>query len=358
MRTRTSSSQATPAIALVEELQRRLVQRLEHIDRALGGRVGFAPVEWLRDGGRHGGGVRFEIADTGLFNRASANVSHVHYDDDDARPLRSATALSSIIHPASPRLPSLHLHISWTELRGASGPGAGSWRLMADLNPSIPHALDTARFKAALVEVMTRHVGADLTATALAEGERYFFIPALQRHRGVCHAYLERHATADADADLAFARAFGEAVIDVYIAILDDAAQEDVVVDDAMRSAQLGYHTAYLFQVLTLDRGTTSGLLVHNENDVGILGSLPGRIDRALLASWRDAALEPMRPLIDAIVAALPDAHPCPVDVAARARLAGVVRTFFKAHPEVLELQARGSIVPPTVRNHGVVSRQ
>jgi coproporphyrinogen III oxidase len=355
MRTRTSSSQATPAIALVEDLQRRLVQRLEAIDRVAGGVVGFAPVEWLRDGGRHGGGVRFEIADAGIFNRASANVSHVHYDDDDARPLRSATALSSIIHPAHPRLPSLHVHLSWTELRRSSEPGAGSWRLMADLNPSIPHAGDTARFKAALVDVMTRHVGADVAATALAEGDRYFFIPALQRHRGVCHAYLERHATSDADADLAFARAFGEAVIDVYAGLLEAALGEAVVVDDTMRQAQLAYHTAYLFQVLTLDRGTTSGLLVHDENDVGILGSLPGRVDRALLASWRDRAPEPMRPLVDDIVAALPDASPCPVDIAARARLAGVVRAFFRAHPGVLDLQARGSVVPPTVANHAVV---
>lgn len=353
MRTRTSSSSATPAIALVKDLQRRLVQRLEAIDRAAGGTVAFVSVEWLRDGGRHGGGVRFEIADVGLFNRASANVSHVHYDDDDTRPLRSATALSSIIHPAHPRLPSLHVHLSWTELRA----GTGSWRVMADLNPSIPHAGDTARFKAAVVDLMTRHVGADVAATALAEGDRYFFIPALQRHRGVCHAYLERHASADADADLTFARAFGEAVIDVYADIVADAVREGVDIDDGMRSAQLAYHTAYLFQVLTLDRGTTSGLLVHDENDVGILGSLPGRINRALLASWRDRAPEPMRPLVDDIVAALPDASPCPVDVAARARLAGVVRAFFKAHPDVLNLQARGSIVPPTVANHAVVSR-
>jgi coproporphyrinogen III oxidase len=349
MRTRSSSSQATPAIALVEDLQRRLVKCLEAVDGDHGGTVGFAPVEWLRDRGRHGGGIRFELADAGLFNRASANVSHVHYDDDATRPLRSATALSSIIHPASPRLPSLHVHLSWTELRS----GSGSWRLMADLNPSIPHAGDTARFKAALADVMTRYVGADVAATAFSEGDRYFFIPALQRHRGVCHAYLERHATADTDADLAFARAFGEAVIDVYVAILDDAAREDVVVDDEMRAAQLAYHTAYLFQVLTLDRGTTSGLLVHDENDVGILGSLPGRVDRGLLASWRDRAPEAMRPLVEAIVAALPEAHPCPVDVAARARLAGVVRAFFKANPAVLDLQARGSIVPMTVQNHG-----
>lgn len=352
MRSHTASPTATPAIALVENLQRRLVSRLESIDRAASGRVPFASVEWLRDGGRHGGGVRFEIADQGIFNRASANVSHVHYDDEPARPLRSATALSAIIHPHAPVVPSVHLHLSWTELRD----GQSGWRLMADLNPSLPHAEDTAIFRATLVDVITRHAGADVAERALAEGDRYFFIPALHRHRGVCHAYLERYATADAAADLAFARAFGEAAIDVYATIVDAALARGPI-DDAMRATQLAYHTAYLFQVLTLDRGTTSGLLVHDENDVGILGSLPGRIDRALLSSWRTKMPAALSPLLEAIVASLPDASPCPVDVDARVRLAGVVRHFFRKNPEALDLQARGSIVPPTVASHGVTSR-
>ena len=41
----------------------------------------------------------------------------------------------------------------------------------------------------------------------------------------------------------------------------------------------------YLFQVLTLDRGTTSGLLIHNQNDVGIMGSLSLYINKVLLSS-------------------------------------------------------------------------
>ncbi len=352
MRSQTTSPTATPAIELVTDLQRRLVDRLESMDRTAGGRVSFAAVHWLRDGGRHGGGVRLEIADVGIFNRASANFSHVHYDDEPTRPLRSATALSSIIHPSAPLVPSVHLHLSWTELRD----GHNGWRLMADLNPSHPHAEDTAVFRATLVDVMTRHAGTAVAESALAEGDRYFFIPALNRHRGVCHAYLERYSSANVDADLAFARAFGVAAIDVYASIVETALTRGQS-NDAMRANQLAYHTAYLFQVLTLDRGTTSGLLVHDENDVGILGSLPGRIDRALLSSWRSRLPPALAPLLDELVTALPDALPCPVDVDTRVRLAGVVRHFFRAHPEALELQARGSIVPPTVASHGVTSR-
>ena len=105
MRSVSNSTTAATAIALIQDLQHQLKARLEGL--ADDG-TQLTRVEWLRDGGRHGGGVRFELADRGPFNRASVNMSHVHYDDDDVRPLRSATALSSIIHPAHPRAPSLH----------------------------------------------------------------------------------------------------------------------------------------------------------------------------------------------------------------------------------------------------------
>ena len=49
----------------------------------------------------------------------------------------------------------------------------------------------------------------------------------------------------------------------------------------------------YLFQVLTLDRGTTHGLLAHSENDVGTLGSLPTVVDRQLLQSWMEKVSPP-----------------------------------------------------------------
>ena len=84
-----------------------------------------------------------------------------------------------------------------------------------------------------------------------------------------------------------FAELFGKGVIDSYLEILQSALATYPDADDAARAEQLAYHTLYLFQVLTLDRGTTSGLLVHDQNDLGIMGSLPARVDRDLLASWR-----------------------------------------------------------------------
>jgi coproporphyrinogen III oxidase len=310
------------------------------------GREPFIATSWARDDGRHGGGERLAIGGTPVFDRASVNVSQVHYDDEPARKLASATALSTIIHPAHPRAPSLHLHVSWTELRG----GGSYWRIMADLNPAIPDEVATAAFVASL-----RAAATDLYAHAAAQGDRYFWIPALGRHRGVAHFYLEGHSTGRLDADAALARSVGDTTIDTYAGLLRAALAAHAEPTEDERARQLAYHTTYLFQVLTLDRGTTSGLLVHDQNDVGILGSLPSHVDRALLASWASRVPPPQDALVHALVAAIPaatEARPSPIDAATKQALAAVVRQFYRAHPEAIALQAESDVIPPTVDNH------
>ncbi|MFZ5440249.1 MAG: coproporphyrinogen III oxidase [Myxococcota bacterium] len=330
-----SSPRAQATLALVEELQQHFTTALEALDAP------FTRTEWLRDDGRHGGGARTGTAETDRYNRASVNVSCVHYDDEPARKLRSATALSTIIHPTHPRAPSVHIHLSYTELRE----GRGTWRLMADLNPSLENAAHRDRFASALAAAAP-----SLAAEARAQGDRYFFIPALGRHRGVTHFYVEDYASGDFDADLALARRVGLAAIDTYLALLKDTPTAPAT--GLERQQQLAYHTLYLFQVLTLDRGTTSGLLVHDQNDVGIMGSLPSFVDRQLLASWEPRMPKPQDELLRALVAALPGDRVSHVTDEVRATLAKVVRAHYRAHPAALELQASGNVIPPTVDNH------
>ncbi len=333
---------------LVEALQRRFVAGLEEAAAAVGLPVSFSPIEWLRDEGRHGGGVRWGVADTAMYGRASINVSTVHYDDAPERKLASASALSSIVHPTDPRRPSIHLHASFTEMRD----GSGYWRVMADLNPSLPDEADRSAFAAAL-----RRAAPSLYDQAAAQGDRYFHIPALDRHRGVSHFYLEGYCTGagpDAwEADAAVARAVEEAAIDTYCALMRRPLIGAPTAPQIL--AQLAYHTAYLFQVLTLDRGTTSGLMIHDQNDEGIMGSLPPRVDRQLLASWAARVPPPQDELIHLLVDVLVDraADQCiPVDAAAKRALASAVRAHYRRHPAALELQASGTSIPPTVENH------
>jgi len=337
------SASADRALELVTTLQTRFVQGLEQLAIARGSNQRFSAVEWLRDEGRHGGGRRFETADGDLIGRGSVNVSQVHYDDLAEKKLGSANAISTIIHPIHPLAPSVHIHISWTAIKN----GQGYWRMMADLNPAIENPLHTAQFLAALQQAAPAQFDA-----AKAQGERYFFIPALARHRGVAHFYLENYSTEDSDADYTLAKSVGEAAIDSYLAILADALGNAPAATDAQRAAQLAYHTLYFFQVLTLDRGTTTGLLVHNQNDVGIMGSLPAVVDPELLATWVERMQPPQGQLLHALIKALPDSVPALVDTAVKTKLAAVVRNHYRAYPEAIDMQASGDTTPPTVKNH------
>ncbi len=342
-RTKTQSIKALAAYTLVEGLQEYFVMKLEVLVDCKSGQQSFDRVEWFRDQGQHGGGLRYVANNNQVFNRASVNVSQVHYDDDINKDLGSATALSSIIHPLNPHAASIHMHISWTEMKN----GKGFWRLMADLNPAIENKLATELFTNKLKQVMANDY--DL---GCSQGDKYFFIPALDRHRGKTHFYLEGYHSGNDQADFNLAKKLGESVIDIYLVIFEQAIQEHPEYSEEDISQQLAYHTLYLFQVLTLDRGTTSGLLVHDQNDTGIMGSLPANIDKNLLASWVTKLESPQDKLLSELLNVLPDESACHISNSVKVSLAATVREHYKLYPKALSMQAHGNIIPTTVHNH------
>lgn len=345
MRINASSAKAKVANNLVEELQNYFVKKLDNLSSTFGESKTFKAVEWLRDEGSHGGGVRFEARDESVFNRGSVNVSQVHYDDDKNKKLSSATAISCIIHPKNPHVPSMHMHFSWTEMRD----GKGYWRLMADLNPSLlPDNISKKHFD----EMLKSAAGEKQIAEGLAQGERYFNIPVLERTRGVSHFYLENFNRGDFEEDRRYVEQFAKKVIDCYINISINALKKHERYTPQERQKQIDYHTLYFFQVLTLDRGTTSGLLIHSQNDVGIMGSIPSHINPDLLSSWIEKMPKPQDKLLISLLESLPKENPTPIDVETKKRLANAVRVHYKKYPKALELQASGEIIPPTLSNH------
>ena len=342
-RTQASSALANQAHQLVSSLQQRFVANLEQVSQELKLAQTFSPVEWVRDEGNHGGGIRFETADGAMIGRGSVNVSQVHYDDLPEKKLGSASAISTIIHPVNPTSPSVHIHISWTEMKD----GKGYWRIMADLNPAMETPAATQQFFDAL-----QNAAPEQFEHAVQQGEKYFFIPVLNRHRGVAHFYLEQYCTDDVDADFQLAKSVGEAAIDTYSQILKESLLQAAPATEEQKERQLAYHTLYFFQVLTLDRGTTTGLMIHNQNDVGIMGSLPAYVDRALLQNWISLMQTPQNQLLEQLIAALPESNPALVDTNTKEKLAQAVRSHYQKHPEAFEMQASGGIIPPTVNNH------
>ena len=342
-RTYAVSIQAQQAEKLVSLLQQRFVQGLEKISTELGLSQTFKPVEWLRDQGIHGGGIRYETADGAMIGRGSVNVSQVHYDDNPDKKLGSATAISTIIHPNNPLSPSVHIHISWTEMKS----GQGYWRMMADLNPSNDNLED----KQVFLDVL-QQVAPEQFESAQQQGDTYFYIPVLERHRGIALFYLEEYNTGNAEADLNLAQTVGEAAIDTYIQILRNSLEKSAQATDEEKGKQLAYHTLYFFQVLTLDRGTTTGLLVHSQNDVGIMGSLPAYVDRELLQSWVVKMQQPQDKLLQDLIDVLPNTSPYLIDENVKQKLAQVVRQHYQNFPEAIQMQAAGHTIPPTVQNH------
>ncbi|MDQ7043369.1 MAG: coproporphyrinogen III oxidase, partial [Sulfurimonas sp.] len=322
------SKNAQDAYKLVRDLQTRFADKLSALSHEIGEKKPFEEVIWFRDDGIHGGGSRFEARDTTLFNTGSVNVSQVHYDDMPDKQLSCATAISTIIHPRNPHIPSVHIHISLTEMRD----GKAYWRVMADLNPSVVHNEDKLAFEKSIADL----AGGTYTEGKL-QGEKYFDIPALGRKRGVSHFYLENYSTNNKAQDALLAQSFGEGIIDKYIEIIRAAfiQRKEISLED--KQIQLDYHTLYLFQVLTLDRGTTSGLLVHSQNDVGIMGSLPTHINRELLLSWAAKVQTPQDELVKKLASVIGEDGA--IDVPTKEKLAQVVREHYTTHKEALSLQ-------------------
>jgi coproporphyrinogen III oxidase len=339
------SPQAKEAYTLVDGLQAYFVSKLNSIALQFGEGKSCEAVTWGRDGGKHGGGVRYEARDTVVYDRGSVNVSQVHYDDDKNKKLGSATAISTIIHPRNPHAPSMHMHISWTQMRD----GEGYWRIMADLNPSIIGESDADKKH---FSEMLKKVTGELYEEGAAQGDRYFYIPVLGRHRGVSHYYLEGYNSGNFEEDKAFVLEVGESVIDKYIEIISKKLMDYPTFTEEEKEEQLAYHTLYLFQVLTLDRGTTSGLLVHDQNDVGIMGSIPSHVSRDILESWVAKMPPPQDILVQELLKSLPNEMPTPVEEKTKKALAKAVRKHYKKYPEALSMQASGEIIPPTVDNH------
>ena len=343
MRKPAHALEAKIAKQLVKDMQSYFVTKLNDLSHTFGQDKACESEEWFRDGGEHGGGVRYECRDELVFNRGSVNVSQVHYDDDADRKLGSATAISTIIHPQNPHAPSMHMHISWTQMKE----GEGYWRIMADLNPSRADLSAQRVFDRMFEEVADFYY-----EEGTREGDKYFDIPVLGRTRGVSHFYLEGFNSGHFDKDMMFAKRFGEKTIDAYIGIVLQALGYFRTYTAEEKEEQLRYHTLYLFQVLTLDRGTTAGLMIHDQNDIGIMGSLPSHVDKALLRSWLEKMPKPQDKLLEAIIQALPDTSPSAVTIEVKQALANAVRAHYTQYPEALDMQARGNAAPPTIENH------
>jgi coproporphyrinogen III oxidase len=257
---------AARASAWLEGLQDRIVREIEAVD---GGR--FHEDAWERPGG--GGGRTRVLSDGAVFEKAGVNFSAVHGElgEEAARTLPGegraffATGLSLVLHPASPRVPSVHANFRYMERGGRWWFGGGS-----DLTPYVLIEEDARHFHGAWKRVCDRHDPA-FYPRFKRWCDEYFFLPHRGEARGVGGIFFD-HLEGDLERLFAFWREAGEAFLDAYLPIV--ARRRGEPYGPSEREFQLLRRGRYVEFNLLHDRGTLFGLKTAGRTE-SILMSLP-----------------------------------------------------------------------------------
>jgi coproporphyrinogen III oxidase len=289
------------AVVCFLTLQDQIVAGLQALD---GQR--FREDSWQRPGG--GGGRSRVLTDGGVFEKAGVNFSDVFGSmrpelargmPGDGSEFR-ATGISLVLHPRSPRVPTVHANLRFIKRGNAAWFGGGT-----DLTPYYVEAEDAILFHRSLKTICDRHE-ASLHPRFKRWCDRYFFLPHRNEPRGVggiFFDYLGAGAEATAGEPLspsgsewerdpgkvfAFVRDLGEHMMESYAGIV--ARRRDEVWGEREREWQLLRRGRYVEFNLVYDRGTLFGLRTDGRTE-SILMSLPPEV------KWRyGAAPEPGSP--------------------------------------------------------------
>lgn len=239
----------------------------------------FVRKPWQRATGE-GGGTGGFLINGRLFEKAAVHTSSADgvLTPEMARMLPGdgkqlgylSASISLIIHPRSPRVPTVHMNTRYLATsQGWLGGGA-------DLTPMLPDqrsqaAEDAVEFHSAMREACDAH-DTDYYPRFKAWADEYFFLPHRGQTRGVGGIFFDHLNSGDFAADFAFARDVGKALRDVYPVIVRRRMNEPWNEED--RRQQLACRGLYAEFNLLYDRGTTFGLRTGGNVET-ILSSMP-----------------------------------------------------------------------------------
>jgi coproporphyrinogen III oxidase len=272
------------AKAWFESLQQRICAELERLEDEAppelypgeSGRFDFRP--WRRETGE-GGGLGGFLGGR-LFEKAGVHTSAAlaRFSPELAKTMPGAehdptyvsASISLIIHPLSPRVPTVHMNGRFLST-AESWFGGG-----ADLTPMISvqrsqEAEDAALFHAAM-KAACDAFDPEWHAKYKIWCDEYFFLPHRNEPRGVGGIFYDQHDSGDFERDFAFTRAVGEAFLDVYPKIVRHRMDEPWT--DADRDEQLVRRGRYVEFNLLYDRGTMFGFRQGANIDT-MLSSMP-----------------------------------------------------------------------------------
>ncbi len=270
--------------AWFEDLQTRICASLETLEAEASdalypgdpGRFDMRP--WTREtgtGGGTGGHLRGRLFEKAGVHTSSAIAKFspemaATMPGADKDPSYVSASISLIVHPMSPRVPTVHMNTRFLST-AESWFGGG-----ADLTPMLAEqrsqdAPDAVQFHAAM-KVACDPFDPEWYAKYKAWCDEYFYLPHRQEMRGIGGIFYDRHNSGDFERDFAFTQAVGEAFLDVYPKIVRAHMNEPWT--EADRAEQLVRRGRYVEFNLLYDRGTMFGLKAGGNIET-ILSSMP-----------------------------------------------------------------------------------
>jgi coproporphyrinogen III oxidase len=188
----------------------------------------------------------------------------------DIDPTYVSASISLIVHPLSPRVPTVHMNTRFLST-GTSWFGGG-----ADLTPMVDEQRSQSADDAVLFhETMRRacdRFDPSWYGKFKAQCDDYFFLPHRGEPRGVGGIFYDQLNTGDFELDFAFTQAVGEAFLEVYPKVVRHRMDEPWT--DADRDEQLVRRGRYVEFNLLYDRGTMFGFR-QGANIETMLSSMP-----------------------------------------------------------------------------------
>lgn len=267
----------------IEALQESICRRLEEEDT-----VKFREDRWIRE---EGGGGKSRIIQNGkVFEKGGVNISSVHgkMPETVAAVMQTepgpfaACGISLVIHPLSPRVPTVHMNLRYFETVGGNAWFGGG----IDLTPYFPCPEDFRHFHLTLKKACDA-VDDSYYSRFKQECDEYFTLKHRREMRGIGGIFFD-YLKNDAPHYFRLVKSVGDAFLPSYLPIVRRRKTEPYNEQDKL--FQLIRRGRYVEFNLIYDRGTLFGLKTGGRVE-SILMSLPPEV--RFLYDWQPEAGSP-----------------------------------------------------------------